>query len=192
MTDPICIDVADDAVWMTTVRAVEASSRVPATLTIRCSQCQSELGQAGVVPHYGPLFMSWWSAPKSSRTVVNGAEYNERQLHAYEAAHPHTEVVKDRGQVDGRDGVIALLRLHATLPEQYPALLVRCRRHGDAVLDRSEVLDALGAKSSELQADVTLPTTSYLPPRSDLLDGTSRRTRRVTRKIGARPQSDDT
>ena len=65
----------------------------------------------------------------------------------------------DRGYE--RHGTIALLELPLGTVQEYPALMVRCLKHGDAILARTEVLSALRSRRRQLRAEVSFPLTAY-------------------------------
>jgi hypothetical protein len=185
------IHVADDDVWRLTLDALAASCDVPAALTIRCATCRRTIGYAGDVPNYGPLFTASWQVPAPSPATVNGRPMNERQRHRFEDHNPSLDVDQTGEPVtDETHGTIALLRLPAGYPEEYPTLLVRCARHGDAVLDRGEVLGALHDGHRETLAPATRPLTSYVPPRRDF--GSVGRQEHVKRTVTFRPRPSTT
>lgn len=154
---PVKLDPATPEVQRLTRRALEASRAVPPSLIIRCADCGAKLAQAGYTPA-GPLFTSSWvEAPELGITVYTAegeldpfaAERWLRRHHGPEGAH--------RPPVD-RDGTIALLTLPPGTADDFPDLVVRCNAHGDAVLDRVEVLAWLREKKRERKVNLTVPT----------------------------------
>lgn len=138
----------------------ESRGRSP-SLTIRCRARSCVLAVVGYTPT-GPLFTSSWHVAPAphQRVSVNGDELRPRELRMWnrgrldsESGHPVDE--------PGRDGVVALLTVPAGVPEDYPPLLVRCE-HGDAVLDRLEVVEWLRTPGRR-KVTVSKPFHAYQP-----------------------------
>ncbi|MCA9851489.1 MAG: hypothetical protein KC461_12705 [Dehalococcoidia bacterium] len=184
------IDAADDNVWRLTLAALEASTATAPTLTIRCAKCGAQLGLAGVVPGHGPLFTAAWQVPLASPWRVNGRRLSEREARRYERSRAIEATESGEQVTDETHSTIALLRLPASCPQEYPTLLVRCARHGDAILDRAAVLDALDHHTGVLTAAVSYPLTEYEPPREDF--GTLADTERTRRTFTIRPRPSTT
>jgi hypothetical protein len=146
--------VADDEdVRAATVGALLAARDLTPALQIRCKECRSRiLGRAGYVPRYGPLFTAFWRAEPlytaGKMVIASGRTLRPRERAAW--LGKHTEVTSKTEHADEpvSDGVIALLAVPVGLTADYPDLMVRCKRHGDALLDRLEILEALRAAAA--------------------------------------------
>lgn len=136
------LQVSDPAVWAHTLRAIEDSATRKPLLKVKCARCGAELAQVGITAH-GPLFTSSWKVP-----IPAGSEAK--------ALGPPTKLSGPAPLRSEIHGALAVLALPPDLPAEYPDLLVRCARHGDAVLDRREALRRLPADGAKpLQWRVT-------------------------------------
>lgn len=157
----IRIQADDPDVLALTAQAVrESNQKRNTTLTIRCSTCGAELAQVGDYPS-GVLFSSWISTPALNAwaTAVRGEPVLERHAAGEEPTGPvdmatfarwlTTDTGSEPGSTDRPVGVIALLALPHEVAQDYPDLLVRCSRHGAAVLDRRSVLAMSRASRDE-------------------------------------------
>jgi hypothetical protein len=186
------LSAADDQVWRLTLDAVRASDSVN-PMTIRCGTCQATIARAGYT-HLGPLFTSSWTIELDSPNAVT---VDGRRLSRGAAIKFHDEGLPLTRQ-SGRPithtethGTIALLALPTHLPGDYPDLLVRCAAHGDAVLDRAEVLSWLRSGERRRKVSVSLPHRSYDLGRHD--GGSTIRsseTRRGGKRRATRPGHD--
>lgn len=138
----------DPAVRERIAAAVEVTNarNVRPTLLVRCSQCGAKLAQVGDVPDYGPLFTSSWpvSPDDWASVIVDGAKLGGVARMRWMAEH--YETVSESGRptnVPLRHGVIALLELPLDFSQDYPALMMRCERHGDYVGDRLDIRKSL-------------------------------------------------
>jgi hypothetical protein len=159
--EPLRINVADDDVWRATLAAVAAGSSP--TVTYRCQRCGAQLAGAAKTP-YGPLFIATWQVPAVSGHVLNGRRLTEREYRKrfpplYERGQPTLEIP---------ESTLALLQVPAGMRAEYPDLLVRCTRDGDAVLERSVVLGDLERPPRRpVAVQVEMPFRAYIPPRDD-------------------------
>lgn len=164
MTTPVHLDPIDLAVRARTWEALAASRAVTPTLTLRCAQCRQILAHAGLVPKYGPLFMSSWRALTLGAVAVNGEQVTERQLRQHDRRNGHEVAAYGPQSTDEMHGTIALLRLPERFAQDFPTLLVRCGEHGDAILERAEVLRWLSDPAPEHKVTVSFPLTEYVEP----------------------------
>ncbi len=161
----IRLEADDSQVRALTVKALAdiAARDLKAALTIRCRACGAQLAQAGVTTH-GCLFTSAWAVerPDVVAITVNGIRLSPREALKY---RPRV-IVEQSGPTNESDrhGVIGLLTVAPTLPQDYPDLLVRCPDDGDAVLDRHQVLAWLRDDRHKVHVDVTFPRLSYRMP----------------------------
>jgi hypothetical protein len=138
----------DSAVLERTGRALadsQAIGRPPLNFT--CDQCGHTLAHVGDTAH-GPLFTSTWEipAPMSQVIVVNGERLRPRAARRF--VEQHTDLVEESGKSMATPlahGVVALLALPADMTQDFPDLVVRCNAHGDAILDRIDVIARLRA-----------------------------------------------
>jgi hypothetical protein len=168
---PVRLDPATEEVRRLTDRAMAASATVKPTLTVRCSQCHTAVGYAAMTSA-GALFTSSWEVelPLGFDVIANGEKLNRRQAQRF---RNRREVVTARSgppiTETGTDGVVALLALPPGVAEDYPALLVRCKDHGDAVLSRVDVLAAVRDAKPSYRAVLSWPATAYTVPDSTWL-----------------------
>lgn len=117
----------------------EAAKRGP-RLRFFCSgnggSCSRRLGVV-VLTTYGPLFVSWWPVFDDTAEVLKW----ESTLHS----------------------VVTLLEVPAGTPAFYADLLLRCKDHGDVVLDRLETLSLARRtkKLASINVDVSFPHRKY-------------------------------
>ena len=165
MSELLRLEADDPAVLDRTGAALEISvgiTRPPVKFV--CGRCGHLLARLGDIPGYGPLFVSWWDVePEPPHIVVNGRRLRGREAVRHrDATMP---VVYREGEplsTPLRHGVTALLALPAGMRQDYPDLLVRCVAHGDAVLDRVEVIARLRAATPNRVETVRVPVG---PPR---------------------------
>lgn len=162
------INVENDAVWHETLRALHSASPTAApAVTYRCRGCGALLARAGETAH-GPLFWASWRMPVDSGIVVN---HQRATMSQYQRrAGGVVEWESGRLEVEETHDTIALLRLAPGMPSEYPDLLVRCNKDGDAVLERSAVLGHIERppRSGRVKVDVKPPHREYTDPRDDL------------------------
>lgn len=162
--------MADDpAVVELTGAAVSASNehRVKPTLQIICQKCGSVLAKVGDT-ECGPLFTSVWTiaSPLFFVEYVRGRKLSRKQALANMERH----LVSRSGQAmdaSRHNCVVALLALPANVAPDYPDLLVRCAKHGDAILDRLETLQWLresAQKPQRRRVTVSRPFAEYTVP----------------------------
>lgn len=114
----------------------EAHDQKP--VSIRCHK-HCHLASVGTTRH-GPLLTSSWSVDTPSPVAVMDADRRMRPRQAKKWLDAHAPVARQSGGDEPEvHGVLALLALPPELPQDYPDLMVRCS-HGDAVLDRFEVV----------------------------------------------------
>jgi hypothetical protein len=161
MTDAVKIHPDDDTVWALTLDAVKDSQGRKQSLTVRCSQCRRALAGAGQTKN-GALFVSYWELEQGFTGVFYKGQRVPRRV-AIKGLDRIMPVVDQSGPASsepaGQFG-FALLELPCELAQDYPDLLVRCARHGDAVLNRIEVLELLGQATEKL-VDVAFPHREY-------------------------------
>lgn len=185
---PLRLEADDPGVLARTGLALLDAAEIPdPPLRLICRRCGALLARAGDTPH-GPLFMSWWKArPGIGYVIVHGGqELKPREAKRWRDEH---EKLLDSGgqpmQVPVRHGVCALLAPPADMAQDFPDLLVRCEKHGDATLDRHEVLRWLRQAAREpmkRKVGVTKPFSDYRPPRP-MPGPFRRRQRRETRRL---------
>ncbi len=142
------LEASDRLVRDRTLRALGDSATREPDLVVRCRACGATVARAGHTQH-GPLFTSTWMVRDSDdHDVLAGGE-----------------LVSEYGRWarERPESVIALIALPPDLKPDYPDLLVRCSTHGDAVLNRFEVLDHL-RRGVPLVVSVALPRREYTPP----------------------------
>jgi hypothetical protein len=168
----IRLEADDPQVRARTLDALADSAGRKPSLTIRCSKCGALLAQAGRTK-FGPLFTSLWTAENK---LIGETRQVDRMYTVIEQSGP---------PIGGEQhGVIALLDLPPALS---PDLLVRCRDHGDDVLELQQVLTWLRGKSNEETASVKFPLVTYRPPDPLFAQEVAARTSsRVVRQIGGK------
>lgn len=179
MSDPLRICVRDDVVWRATIAAVVASRDLAPAVTYRCRQCGAYLAGAAATSR-GPLFVATWQVQVFSGHVLNGRRLTERE---YRKRFP-PENERGRPMLEVPESTLALLQVPNHMRSEYPDLLVRCSRHGDAVLERSDVLGHLERRSrTAVPVDVKPPFRAYAPPRDDFGDVGEERRYRAQHRI---------
>ncbi len=179
-SDPEVIDL--------TCRVVEASEIATAQLVGLCAKCQPksrvELAKVGYTGGHA-LFKSSWRVPLDAGISINGERVNQRQYEIFEKRLGFATSVTGHIDRNADHTVFALLALPLELRADYPDLLVRCERHGDAVLDRLEALDRLRVAASGgdplWKIDVNFPRLEYEPPDPTWLLS-ARSARRITQR----------
>lgn len=164
MNTPLRINAEDVDVWRRTCAAFLDCQGKKEALTVKCRRCGRLLGAAGSTD-YGPLFTSWWTVdlPLSFETYVDGRKLSRGEaLRHRDRDSPVTERSGPPIRDEGNEGVVALLELPPEMAQEYPDLMVRCADHGDAVLARVEVLNALGGPP--LRVKPRLPRLAYVAP----------------------------
>lgn len=151
-------------------------------LQIRCSQCRAKLGLAVNTLH-GPGFASSWSDWEANfgQVHINGQQLGDREAIRY-MLDDAEEVSGDWGRTP--HGFFAALRIPLDLPQDYVPLFVRCMTHGDAVVDRAEVRDALRKGWPVLPVALEGTRFDVIEQQTDGLRTTPRHSRLVKR-IGA-------
>lgn len=123
-------------------------------MQIRCAMCNARLGMAANTAH-GPGFAATWTEWEHGgiSVQVNGSELPPRQKWRY--------LLNEAESVEGdywgkqRHGYFAPLAIPPELPQEYVPLIVRCARHGDLIIDRTDVLSALRRKLKTLSVTPT-------------------------------------
>lgn len=151
---PLRLDADDEQVYALTVRANDDSRRRRPSVRFVCDQCGAKLGSAAHTAH-GPLFTSSWETPPGAQDVT---------LRRLLSRLARTKPTGDSRRGAQRDGVIALLALPPDVPQDYPDLMVRCAVHGDALLDRRDILRAISGQSV-VKVATRLPRLEYRPSR---------------------------
>lgn len=165
MSEPLYLDPATDAVRRLTAASLAPGTAVEPRLDIRCVACGSKLGYVVKTAHHGLGFASTWRTelPLGFEVHVNGRKLSRGEAIKHERTS--TQVVRREGppmDYTGRDGVIALLTLPPDMVQDYPALLVRCTEHGDAELDRLEVVErARDGGGVVWKVSVSMPFADY-------------------------------
>jgi hypothetical protein len=166
------LEADDPAVLELTGLALHDAIAIPdPPLRLVCSRCGALLARAGDTGH-GPLFTSSWHCEPEIgySVVVNGRKLSRSEAIKWRAQHD--ELVQRRGEpmhAPLLHGVTALLTLPADLAQDHPDLLVRCDKHGDRVLDRTEVLNWLrqaALKPAKRKVAVSQPVSTYRHPQS--------------------------
>lgn len=186
MTGRCRLDPDDDAVWERTLAAVVAA-RDLRPLLVRCRTGGCVLARCAATAH-GPLFTSSWPVELAAHAhvTVDGVRLSDRAARRWLEQQRQAGGVEQSGPpIEDREihGVLALLALPPDLTQDYPDLLVRCR-HGDAVLDRTEVLGWLRAGAAP-KVTPSLPRREYRSQRTDL--GETAVTRRSSDRRRATP-----
>ena len=159
----IQLQATDPVVWQFTKDAAVNNSSIAPSLTVHCKACQGLLAEVGITAA-GPMFRSGWvvEKPLGREYVVNGKRLSRRAALRHEAET--ALVVRESGPPivdEERHGTMALLVLPAGMVEDYPPLLVRCVRHGDAIVDRSAVIEATRANTPKMFIEVAMPRLDY-------------------------------
>ncbi len=146
-----------------TLDAVDDSLGQEPELVVRCRSCHTKLAFAGST-EFGPLFTSTWTEPLVAPIDVNG----EPALYRTEARRRLEEGadVETEGDFDVKSGSVALLALPESISApEYPALVVRCNRHGWAVLSRTWVLNQLAHRvgTAKVRLDDQAPALAPTP-----------------------------
>lgn len=140
MSEVVDLRVSDPAVWAY-VCQLQHEAAVGRILAVRCAACNTKLGEAANTAH-GPGFAAWWRdyVPQPWAVIVDGHKLTDRETmqHTLKRAE---YVEGDWGKEPC--GYFAPLAIPPELPHEYVPLLVRCVRHGDAILNRGAVLAAL-------------------------------------------------
>lgn len=145
------LQAEDPDVLARTEEALKLSTAIskPA-LEIRCQACGSSLAGVADIPGFGPLFVSSWENVIDVGPHVvdkDGGELSAR-ARAKKRKKDWTLVSSSGPPMTGAyepHGVIALIGSDSA---DCPDLLVRCRTHHDAVLDRIEVIKWLRSSVS--------------------------------------------
>jgi hypothetical protein len=164
---------SDPAVRALVLRAITASNNPKIRpLVVRCKTCRAELAKAGMTSA-GPLFRSRWRVPE---TTPGGMTRRAQERRLDELARDMQTrgddtwmSVVEPADHDYHEGVWALLALPPTMPADYPDLLVRCERDGDAVLARLEVLARLRRRERAWEVPVSMPRLDHTAPDSSWL-----------------------
>ena len=178
----IDLRVTDPEVWgyICRLQHAEAIGRI---LQIRCGQCNAKLGCAANTAH-GPGFASSWADWNFDlgEVHIDGERLRGREALRY-VLDGADEVSGDWGKT--RYGFFAALAIPTDLPQEYVPLLVRCTTHGDAVLNRDDVLGALRKGWRALSVAVT--DESYVEVTPQQTDGLASESKsaRLVHTIGA-------
>lgn len=160
MTEPLRLQAADPVVLDITRKALDTAPNEPG-LRVLCKACGSVLARAAATPH-GPLFHSKWQVPADTVVELDGREATSHRT-AVRALQQSGFHVEDLGEDDSDDGLFAVIVLPEGVTADYPPLLVRCKRHGDTVLDRLEVVQWL-RDGGERSVRVDRPNHLYIAP----------------------------
>lgn len=166
------LNTVAEAVWTYTCALAEASADAKPTLKIRCADpCGALLGRVGSTSA-GPLFTSSWvvELPLPYQIQVGDRVLGRGEAVRWDRGERDRTVVATSGPAmtySGRDGLFAALAIPPDLPQTYTPLYVRCDMHGDAVIDRSAVINALRGKARVLQVRPSLPVQEYVAQRND-------------------------
>jgi hypothetical protein len=186
LSDQLQLNASDRSVWRLTLEACQAP-RPELLLAVRCSRgCL--LAQCGTTA-VGPLFISEWEVetdlPFKFRHDTLGDLSRRDAMRFRDATWPVEERSGAPITHTERHGTIALLALPPDLPQQFPDLLVRCK-HGDAVLDRAEVLMWIRAGRVLRKVPTAMPRQAYARPR---WEGSTNSTSTEVRRFsgGSRP-----
>ena len=147
-----------------TFEAMQEAVKAKPTLTVRCKRCRAKL--ATVAPtSVGPLFSSTWTIPALAHSVPGAVVTDPdsgRPVAISEAGDQSITRTTNDAVEDLTVEVFALLQLPSA-DDDYPDLLVRCASHGDAVLDRLEVI-AANRTDRDFPVDVSYPLHEYRLP----------------------------
>ena len=142
------------------------AEHVRVELDVRCRAGGDSSG-AGETPH-GPLFIAVWRVPALGTIAFNGEHLAKRQERgawkSMRAARGRRQLGPDAAD-EGVETSIGLLALLVSLPSEYPDFMVRCPDHGDAVVDRLEVLTRLRSGDRSMKVDTSFPRCAYTKPR---------------------------
>lgn len=187
------LNAVNEDVWRRTGNAMLDSVGRKPSIEVKCRRCGRTLGAAGNTA-YGPLFTSGWPVelPLDEEFFVDGRMLSRREaLRLRDVVFP----VRERSGPPIRDqkleGTLALLALPPEMHQEYPDLMVRCDRHGDAVLLRQDLLDAFREGRAVRKVDPSRPHLAYVcPPHVEPLPGArttrSHETRRHHRSAAAK------
>jgi hypothetical protein len=135
----------------------------------------------------GPLVTTSWTVELQLpfRIFVN-----ERELGSAAARRKDRdmwETTHQSGRPDEPEihGTLALLQLPADFVQEYPDIMVRCNKHGDAILDRLQLIAWLRGKPAVRKITVGMPRLKYELPRQD--GGTTTHHERRRRFRGVSP-----
>jgi hypothetical protein len=185
------LETDDDAVWQLTLEALE-SGRAVKPMLVKCRAGGCLLARIGLTSG-GPLFTSTWEVEVDPgyRVQVKGDDLGRRAARkALDALMPVAERSGKPVDYLERHGTITLLAVPVHLAQDYPDLLVRCR-HGDAVLDRHEVIGWFRAGRPP-KVDVSMPRRAYArPSRRGPTISTAREVRRIRTRKSAETDSPD-
>lgn len=137
------VQADDPDVLALTAQAVRESNRHrDIVLTVRCRHCRDKLAEVGRTPS-GLLFAS--RIPQVTESNLSDGErfLTSAEVHKMAASPGTAKALAGGAGRDTPNGVIALLNLPKDMSRDYPDLIVRCRQHGDTVLDRVAVLEAV-------------------------------------------------
>jgi len=111
--------------------------------------------------------------PLRFQTYVNGRRLSHREALIYQdAVFPVRERSRRPIPNEKIEGTIALLALPPAMHQEYPDLMVRCKRHGDAVLPREELLRDLRERRAVHKVNPRRPHLQYVcPPHAEPLPG---------------------
>jgi hypothetical protein len=165
--DPLRLEADDHDVLARTGLALQDANAIPdPPLRLLCRKCGAQLAQAGDTAH-GPLFTSTWEyEPELGHVVtVNGRTLNRRETIAWREAN-ETLAYREGSAMTSplAHGVRALLTPGLS---DYPDLLVRCTKDGDAVLNRDDVLAWIreaALKPMRKKVAVAKPFSAYRHP----------------------------
>lgn len=155
----IDVDIHNDQVWSWILNLFELAKADPSAAQVKivCGTCGSRLAKARPTTR-GPIFVSSWEMGHVQR----------RDTARVLAALPAIEKSgQDIANVRGRNGYLAALALPPELPQVYPPLLVRCPEHGDAILNRSELVQSVRRNQKRLKATVMPPFHEVTTQRTD-------------------------
>lgn len=141
----INLHVDDPAVWRY-ICALQHEEAVGQIMAVQCAECANrrrttKLGLAANTAQ-GPGFAASWAdwEVEWGEVHVSGRKLGARETlsHLLDSA---TTVTGDWGKT--REGYFAALAIPPELTQEYVPLLVRCPRHGDALLNRDAVVAGL-------------------------------------------------
>ncbi|MCI1962634.1 MAG: hypothetical protein LKJ18_00595 [Ancrocorticia sp.] len=145
----IDLRVADPKVWEY-ICQLQRQDALGGVTKVRCSICNEWLGTAatttvgpgfaGTYRDYGPMFYE---------IRINGEPLKPREMIEYMKAR--ATVVEGDYWDKQRRGYFAPLAIPPDLPQEYVPLVVRCMKHGDLILDRTDVITALRRKFKTLR-----------------------------------------
>jgi hypothetical protein len=156
----------NERVLALTLDALADSNGGKPTTTFRCHSGGCRVGLAGLPPSARPwpLFTAaGWDVedPLPFELTIHDRPATRRESIAHD--RETFELVSGPPvSYTGRHGTIALLALPPEVPQEFPDLLVRCL-HGDAVLDRMEVISLLRRRVKVHKVRVSFPRRKYAP-----------------------------